>query len=288
MLNLADYEIIIPAKNEATSLSSLLSELQQRLSGSDVRITVVDDGSSDNTSEICKSLQINCIRHHESKGNGAAIKSGMTQSTREFILFMDADGQHTPQDAYKLLSDHVNNPIDMLVGKRDRNGQASIFRAFANNLYNRLSSFVTGFEVKDLTSGMRIINREKLQSIHFMLPNGFSYPTTSTIAFLRLGYSIKYIPIDVLQRKGDSHIKPIKDGIKFLLIIIKVVTLYSPLKIFIPISLCFFLTGFTYGFFTILVESRFTNMSALLISIGIVTFLMGLISEQITTLIYKK
>ncbi|TBW56715.1 glycosyltransferase family 2 protein [Marinobacter halodurans] len=276
--------IIIPAKNEANSLKSLIPELKLLSVASE--IIVVNDGSSDNTSEICKEHNVKEVLHPYSKGNGAAVKSGAREATGDVLIFMDGDGQHRPEDIHKLV-EGIRSGYDMVIGSRNAEGQANIGRGFANGLYNRLASYVTGHEVKDLTSGFRAVNALKFREFLYLLPNGFSYPTTSTLAFFRAGYSVSYVGIDVKKRIGKSHLKPVKDGVRFLLIIFKIGTLYSPLKLFVPVSLSVFLLGVAYYCFTYITQGRFTNMSALMFTTSLVVFMVGLVSEQITALMYK-
>lgn len=276
--------IIIPAKNEATPLAKLLPEIQQR--HPDAEIILVNDGSSDNTASICEQLTITCITHPYSMGNGAAIKSGARAATGDILVFMDADGQHQPKEIQKLL-EKLDEGYDMVVGARDRKGQAGIGRLAANTIYNKLASWMTGHKIEDLTSGFRAVRANKFREFLHLLPNGFSYPTTSTMAFFRAGYAVSYIPIEVLKRDGNSHINIWKDGVRFLLIIFKVGTLYSPLKLFIPISLLHGFIGISYYLYTFISMGRFTNMSAMLLSSAVIIFLIGLISEQITALLYQ-
>lgn len=276
--------VVIPAKNEAAVVGSVVSEVRKFLP--EAQVIVVDDGSSDDTSSIAKNAGAEVVVHAYSKGNGAAIKSGARCANGDVIVFMDADGQHRPADIPLLLA-RLNSGYDMVVGARAKDGQASSGRALANELYNRLATFMVGHKVEDLTSGFRAVNARKFKEFITLLPNGFSYPTTITMAFFRAGYSVIYEPIEVSQRIGKSHIRLLSDGIRFLLIIFKIGTLYSPLKIFAPVSALFFFTGVLYYLYTYIDSGRFTNMSALLFSTATIVFLMGLISEQITTLMYK-
>lgn len=279
-----NVSIIIPAKNEAKSLQYLLPEIQS--SYPDSEIIVVNDGSEDNTSEICKKLSVKEIHNPYSKGNGAAIKSGARAAKGSVLVFMDGDGQHQVKDISKLL-EKLFSGYDMVIGARQgSSSQANIARGFGNKVYNQLASWMVGRKVEDLTSGFRAVRAHRFKQFLYLYPNGFSYPTTSTMAFFRAGYSVSYHPIQVRKRIGKSHINLFKDGLRFLLIIFKVGTLYSPLKLFTPISLSFFLLGSSYYAYTFMIGSRFTNMSALLFTTSIIIFLMGLISEQITTLIY--
>lgn len=279
-----ELSIILPAKNEAKGLQKLLPELQEKFP--DAQILVVNDGSTDNTEEVCLASGVNIVSHRQSKGNGGAVKAGARAATGRILIFMDADGQHKPDDIPRLL-EVLGNGHDMVVGARTRGSQASIGRGVANAFYNWFATRMTGQAISDLTSGFRAVIASKFREFIYLLPNGFSYPTTITMAFFRAGYSVEYLPIVAEARKGKSHIRPIKDGIRFLIIILKVATLYSPLKIFVPVSGLMFLSGISYYLYTYMTAGRFTNMGALLLITSVLIFLIGLVSEQITTLIYR-
>ncbi len=277
--------IVLPAKNEAPALAGLLPRL--RAAQPEAEILVVDDGSTDNIAAVCATVGVVVVRQTYSMGNGAAIKRGARAAKGDILVFMDADGQHDPADIAPLLA-KLDEGFDMVVGARDWNSQAGIGRGLANTLYNWLASRMTGHAIADLTSGFRAVRADKFREFIHLLPNGFSYPTTSTMAFFRSAYAVAYVPIKAAQRVGKSHIKPIRDGLRFLLIIFKIATLYSPLKLFVPVSIVFFVLGlahYLYSFFTI---HRFTNMSLLLFSAAVIVFLIGLISEQITALTYRR
>ena len=276
--------IVLPARNESVGLANVLPRLRERQP--DAELIVVDDGSTDDTAAIAEAAGARVLRAPYGMGNGAAIKRGARAARGEVIVFMDADGQHDPAHIDTLLA-RLAEGHDMAVGARDASGQASRHRGLANASYNRLASWMTGHRVADLTSGFRAVKAGKFREFLHLLPNGFSYPTTITMAFFRSGYPVAYVPIPVHQRVGTaSHIRPLKDGIRFLLIIFKIATLYSPLKLFIPAALAFFALGAGWYGFTFYENGRFTNMSALLFSAGVITFFMGLISEQITGLTY--
>lgn len=278
--------ILLPAKNEAKGLTLILPELKKLYP--DAEVIVVDDGSTDNSIDIAKNNGARVIVHPYSKGNGAAIKSGLRAAKGDVLVCMDADGQHLPKDIEKLL-EKLDAGFDMVVGARNSKGQANMQRGLANKFYNWFASWMVGHKVEDLTSGFRAVNVKKFRKFLTLLPNKFSYPTTITMSFFRAGYSVGYVPIDVQKRLvgTKSHIHLVKDGIRFLLIIFKIGTLFSPLKLFFPISLGFFVTASGYYLYTFLFLNRFTNMSALLFTTAVLVFLMGLISEQITMLIYK-
>lgn len=280
----ANVSIVMPAKNEAGGLRVVIPGLQQHCPGAE--IIVVDDGSTDDTAALSRSLGARVVSHPYSKGNGAAIKSGARAATREIIVFMDSDGQHKPEDVPRLLA-RLREGFDMVVGARSYVSQAGAHRAAANGLYNALASWMVEQKVSDLTSGFRAVRAERFRQFLYLLPNGFSYPTTITMSFFRAGYSIAYEPIEAPKRIGKSHIRIVRDGVRFFLIIFKIGTLYSPLKLFVPISLAFFLTGLSYYGYTWTAFNRFTNMSALLLITSILVFLIGLISEQISSLNYK-
>jgi glycosyltransferase involved in cell wall biosynthesis len=277
--------IVLPAKNEAAALESLLPRL--RAAQPDAEILVVDDGSTDATARVCAVQAVTVLRQPYSMGNGAAIKRGARTARGDILVFMDGDGQHDPADIARLVAS-VEAGFDMAVGARDWGGQAGVGRGVANAFYNWLASRITGHKVVDLTSGFRAVRADKFREFLHLLPNGFSYPTTSTMAFFRSAYAVEYVPIKAAQRVGKSHIKPLSDGVRFLLIIFKIATLYSPLKLFVPASALFFLLGLGNYSYTFLTAHRLTNMSVLLFSASVIVFLIGLISEQITALTYRR
>lgn len=282
--------IILPAKNEAAAISATVEKIHAQLAlmrlETDAEVLVVNDGSTDNTAAVAEAAGARVVHHPYSKGNGAAIKTGARAAQGEVLVFMDADGQHDPADIPRLL-DKLNQGHDMVVGARQKGSQASVGRGLANGLYNRLASWMTGHKVEDLTSGFRAVRADKFREFLYLLPNGFSYPTTSTMAFFRAGYSVAYVPIHAAKRIGKSHIRLLRDGARFLLIIFKIGTLFSPLKIFAPVALLMFLLATGWYGWTFITMHKFTNMSALLYTGSVITFMMGLISEQITALMYK-
>lgn len=282
----AQLSIILPAKNESKGLERLLPVLTRMFPMAE--ILVVDDGSLDTTAELCRQLGVMVLSHPYSQGNGAAIKSGARKATGDVLIFMDADGQHRPEDIPRLLA-KVEAGYDMVVGSRDASGQASRHRGLANGFYNRLASWMVGHEVKDLTSGFRVVRQDKFLEFLYLLPNGFSYPTTITMAFFRAGYSVRYEPIAVQSRMlgTTSHVRLWRDGIRFLLIIFKIGTLYSPLKLFAPIALFHAMLGIGYYAFTFLTQHRLSSMTVFMLTSAVSIFMIGLVSEQITSLIYK-
>ena len=277
--------VVLPARNEVEGLQRTLPALRAALPGAEV--IVVDDGSTDATAAVAAAHGARVLANPYAMGNGAAIKRGARAAGGEVIVFMDADGQHDPACIAELLA-RLDAGFDMAVGARGRDGQANVGRGLANRLYNRLASWMTGHKVLDLTSGFRAVRADKFREFLHLLPNGFSYPTTSTMAFFRSAYPVAYVPIPVHKRVGtNSHIRIFRDGVRFLLIIFKIATLFSPLKLFAPISVVFFMTGLAYYGWTYYNFSRFTNMSLLLFSASVIIFLIGLISEQITALMYR-
>lgn len=283
--NSGTLSIIIPAKNEAGIIATVVEMARGEFPHAE--IIVVDDGSTDATGELAAEAGAKVLRHPESLGNGAAIKSGARSASGEILAFMDGDGQHNSRDFGKLLA-KLDEGYLMAVGARDSGSHASVGRLFANGVYNEIASKLSGRRILDLTSGFRVVRANLFKEFLYLLPNGFSYPTTITMAFLRSGYPVCFEPIIAEQRTGKSHIRPIRDGIRFLVIIFKIATLYSPLKIFLPVSGALFLTGAGYYLYTYLTMGRFTNMSMLIFSASIIIFLIGLISEQITALTYRQ
>ena len=280
--------VVIPAKNESQGLASILPELLEHYP--EFEIIVVDDGSTDDSAQLCRDLGVRVISHPYSKGNGAAVKTGARAARGEYVVFMDADGQHDPADVGKLLY-KMDEGYDLVVGARSGlDSQASVVRWSANAFYNRLASWMVNRKIDDLTSGFRCVHRRKFLSFLYLLPNGFSYPTTSTMAFFRAGFSVGFVPISVARRNGSSHINMLRDGVRFFLIIFKVGTLYSPLKVYFPMAVVVSMLGLANYLFTAMGSGawRFTNMSTLLILGGMIIFLMGLLSEQLTNLQYKE
>jgi glycosyltransferase involved in cell wall biosynthesis len=276
--------IILPAKNEAEGLRRTLPGLRALFPGAEV--IVVDDGSTDATAAVAAEHGARVVGAPYSMGNGAAIKRGARAASGDVLVFMDADGQHDAANLPGLLA-KLDEGYDMVVGARSAGDQASVGRGLANRFYNRLASWMTGHQIADLTSGYRVARAERFRQFLHLLPNGFSYPTTSTMAFFRSAYPVAYVPIPVAARIGKSHIRPVRDGLRFLLIIFRIATLYSPLKLFAPVGFAFFALGAAYYAYTFSTQHRFTNMSMLMFSAAVIVFLIGLISEQITSLTYQ-
>jgi len=284
MIDHSNISIILPCFNEADNLATFLPKLCETFNGAE--IIIVDDGSTDNSNMIAENFSVKVIRHPRNLGNGASIKTGTRAATKEYLVFMDSDGQHSPDDI-PLLLEKLEQGYDMAVGARRSGSHANIGRHTANAFYNKLASFMTGFKIEDLTSGLRAAKASKFRKFLYLLPNGFSYPTTSTMAFFRSGFPVAYVPIDAAVRKGESKIKLLKDGTRFFIIIIKIGALFSPMRFFLPISTFFFVTGLFYYIYTYIEQNRFTNMSALLFITSILTFLIGIVSEQISSLHYR-
>ncbi|MFC1866783.1 glycosyltransferase family 2 protein [Thermodesulfobacteriota bacterium] len=277
--------VIIPAYNEAQVLGKIINEISALYP--DFEIIVINDGSTDNTVSVAKEAGAIVYSHPYNIGNGAAIKSGIRIASGEILVFLDGDGQHNPEDIVKMLE--YLPDYDMVVGARSKDNQVSLFRGFGNKVLNRLAGYVAKFRIKDLTSGFRAVKAEIAHDLLYLLPNTYSYPTTMTLGVLRGGRSLKYIPIRINKREnGTSDISPFRDGVRFFMIITKICALYSPFRIFLPVSFFIFLIGLSYYIYTYVTSGRFTNMSALLFTTSIIVFLMGLISEQITQLRFER
>jgi glycosyltransferase involved in cell wall biosynthesis len=281
MADRRDISIIIPVFNEAQNLGPLLDQLRLvRIPASE--IIVVDDGSIDGSSEIAVKNGARLVQHPYHIGNGAAVKSGIRAARGRLLVLMDGDGQHRPEDIPNLLAE--SDRYHMVVGARGKGSKLRFHRAIANYFYNTFASYVTRFKVEDLTSGFRVIGRRDALRFIDLLPNTFSYPSTLTLAFLRSGLAVKYVPIQTLDRNGKSKIRLIADGIRFLLIITKIATLFSPFRVFLPVSAFFFFTGVGYYLYTYLTQHRFTNMAVFLLTTAVIVFMLGLVSEQIALL----
>ncbi|WPL18316.1 Undecaprenyl-phosphate 4-deoxy-4-formamido-L-arabinose transferase [Thiorhodovibrio winogradskyi] len=276
--------IILPAKNESAALAGLLPRIRQHCP--DAELILVDDGSEDDTPMVAQAQGARVISHPYSMGNGAAVKTGARAALGDVLVFMDADGQHDPADIPRLLA-RLEQGYDMVVGARRHESQANWGRGLANRLYNRLASYMTNHRVEDLTSGFRAVSASKFRAFLYLLPNGFSYPTTITMALFRAGHAVAYEPITAGPRIGKSHIRLLSDGVRFLLIIFRVGTLYSPLKLFFPLAALHVLLGLGYYGYTFFTAHRLSLATLFLLTSAVTIFLIGLVSEQITQLIYK-
>jgi glycosyltransferase involved in cell wall biosynthesis len=276
--------VVIPAYNEVAGIAETIRSIQEQLE--EVEVLVVDDGSTDGTAQAARDAGAYVWSHPYNIGNGAAIKTGIRLASGEKIILMDGDGQHDAANIPRLLEAAV--VYDMVVGARDPKSQTHLLRRLANRFYNVLARYATKFPIRDLTSGFRVVDRDTVVQYLYLLPNSFSYPTTITLAYLRSGRTILYIPIQARKRIGKSKIKLLRDGSRFLLILIKITTLFSPMRIFLPVSLLFLLGGLINYAHTYTTSGRFTNMSALLLITSVIVFMMGLVSEQITQLRYDR
>lgn len=283
MANLESVSVVIPALNEETSVQAVVQGLRE--AGTWGEILVVDDGSTDQTGARAREAGATVLRHPYTKGNGAAVKTGIRAARSEYVLIMDGDGQHRPADAPRLVE--RLGEYDLVVGARSASTQATLTRRAGNRALDWLASYLTGRNIPDLTSGFRAARRELLREFLHLLPNGFSTPTTTTLAFIKAGYSVTFCPIQAGTRTGRSKIRLARDGTKFFLIVLRIVTIFSPLRIFAPISLGCFLLGTAYAAWTIVTESHVTNSSVLLITLAVIVFLVGLVSEQIAALRFE-
>ncbi|MFI5176932.1 MAG: glycosyltransferase family 2 protein [Vicinamibacterales bacterium] len=272
--------VVIPACNEAGAIGGVVRDLAARARWRE--ILVVDDGSSDDTGARAAEAGARVIRHPYNKGNGAAVKTGIRAATGEFILIMDGDGQHQPADALTIVA--RLGEYDLVVGAQSAGTQAGSTRRLGNQVLNGLASFLTERPIPDLTSGFRAARREGLVEFLPLLPNGFSTPTTTTLAFIKAGYSVAFEPVNARPRVGSSKIRLSRDGPKFLLIMLRVMTIFSPMRVFLPVAAASFLLGAGYAVWTIVTQRHVTNSSVLLIMLAVIIFFVGLVSEQISAL----
>jgi glycosyltransferase involved in cell wall biosynthesis len=279
----AAVSVVVPAFNEEPAIGGLVRALRESAPWHE--IIVVDDGSSDATEARAREAGAMVVRHPYNKGNGAAVKTGIRRATGEYVLIVDGDGQHQAADAARLVA--RLGEYDLVIGARSTGTQATQMRLLGNAALNWLAGYLSGRTIPDLTSGFRGARRSQLREFLHLLPNGFSTPTTTTLAFIKAGYNVCFEPIEAARRVGHSKIRLARDGVKFLLIVMKIVTLYSPFRVFLPISLAAFLLGTGYAAWTIATQSHVTNSSVLLIMLAVIVFLVGLVSEQIAALRFE-
>ncbi len=279
-----EVTILLPAYNEEKAIAETISGIRELYP--DFEILVIDDGSTDSTMQAAMDAGANVWPHPYNIGNGAAIKTGLRMAQGEWIIMMDADGQHKAEDITRLLE--YKDSFDMVVGARTRQSDTSVHRDIANTIYNWFATYVTKFRVEDLTSGFRLVRASTVRQFIYLLPNTFSYPSTLTMGYLRSGRTVKYVPIETRRRKGRSKIKLVSDGSRFFLIITKVATLFSPLRVFLPTSAFLFCIALGYYLYTFVTQGRFTNMSALLFNSSLIVFMIGLVAEQISQMRYDR
>lgn len=277
-----NISIIIPAYNEEKSIESLIKNVKTL--DIDKEIIVVNDGSTDDTEKIIKNISdIKTILHPYNKGNGAAVKTGILASSNENIIIIDADGQHNPEDVVKLIEELDN--YDLVVGARTIDSDTEGIRDLGNYIFKKLGSYLTGIKIPDMTSGFRAFKKQHILRFFNLYPNGFSFPTTSTMCFLTTGLNVKFISIKSKKRaKGSiSKIKPLRDGFKFILIILRIIML-NPLKIFLTAGGFFFFVGILWSFKTILNTGGFSAGGLLFLISGINLIFFGFIFDQIVAL----
>ena len=283
MADTAAVSVVIPAYNEGAVIAEIITALAA--AGPWHEIIVVDDGSSDGTGDHAARAGAIVVRHPYNKGNGAAVKSGIRKASGEYVLILDGDGQHSPADAQRIVA--RLGEYDLVIAARSSSTQATAARRVGNTALNQLASYLTERDIPDLTSGFRAARREHLREFLHLLPNGFSTPTTTTLAFIKAGYNVAFEPVEARQRLGSSKIKFARDGTKFFLIILKIVTIYSPMRVFVPLSLVTFALGVLYGVWNVAVHARIPNGAVLLILFAVGVFLVGLVSEQISAMRFE-
>jgi len=289
-MNAPEVSVVVPLYDEEQAVAELLSRIHEALSatGKSFEILAVNDGSGDRTGEILASLPfVRTIAHPYNKGNGAAIKSGIRAARGRLVVLLDGDGQHDPEDLPRLLE--RCGEYDLVIGSRKGSSPQSRSRRFANWIYNRVASYVAEHRIEDLTSGFRAARRDLLLRYLSLLPNRFSYPTTTTLAFIRSGYSVGFVPVTTRRRAGKSKIRPLRDGLRFFLVILKITALFSPLRVFVPLSLACVAVGLLYGLFKILVlHTPYSPITVFFVTTGVLVFCIGLLSEQITMIRFER
>ena len=284
-IDFSKLSVVIPVFNEEENIVGVIERLRKTV-GDDAEVIVVDDGSTDRTPALLEKENVQTVRHPYNKGNGASIKTGTRTATRDFILFMDGDAQHRPEDIPKLI-EHLDT-YDMVVGARTPETVQSTGRRLYNKSLNYFASYITGHPIPDLTSGFRAIKRKVARGFLHLLPNSFSYPTTITLSMMRAGFSVGFVPLTFDTRRGHSKIRPVRDGLRFMTILARIASIFSPMRVFLPISLFFFGGGIVWYIYTFITSHRFTNLTLFMLSTGVVVFMLGLVAEQISLLRFDR
>ena len=276
----SDITIVIPAYNEEKGIGNVLLNLKKLVS--DYQLLVIDDGSTDNTFEIVKNSGVNVVCHKYNKGYGAALKTGLRNAKTSVVLYIDADGQHNPEDIDRI-AEHIDE-YDMVVGARTKKSTVSLLRRPGKKILSITANYLSGHQIPDLNSGFRAIKKNKAMEFMHILPNTFSFTTTITLAFLKSGYDVKYVPIQTIDRVGTSKIKPFRDGFRFIMLIVRTITLFDPLKVFLPISIALFTIGMVYGLYTLISALNISDASVIMITASILIFFFGLLADQISSI----
>ena len=279
--------IIIPAYNEADSIHGVLEDIRKGFDSRKVEILVIDDGSTDQTAEIAERGGAKVIQHLHNKGYGASLKSGIRAADGQFVLFMDADGQHRAVEALKLIDAFSSKPADMVVGQRSRLMHSPMWRMPGKWALGWMANYLTRRRIPDLNSGLRLINREVVTRYMDLCPNGFSFSTTITMVLIHRGYEVLYVPFEINKRKGKSTVS-LSTGLDTLLLILRIATLIDPLRIFVPLSLLIAFVGIAWGIPYALMGNGISIGSMLAIVTAILLFSIGLISDQISQLRLEK
>lgn len=280
--------IVIPAYNEGTTIGNIIAQVHELHPYAEV--VVVDDCSSDNTALVASAAGANVISRPYNIGNGAGVKTGVRAATGDVVIIMDGDGQHNPADISRLLG-HIGR-YDMVIGARSRAGQQNWIRWLGNSLINRLGSYLTGLKMEDLTSGFRAFRRDILLHYIHLLPNQFSWPTTSALAFAKAGYHVRFEPIAMQRRQGGrSHQKLLKNGLKFTIIIFRIISLFNPLRIFIPVMLLFILLSVVSYFLGVANDGNWLHLpptAMFCLIAALFFFFFGLLAEMISALRFER
>lgn len=279
--------IIIPAFNEADSIGLVIHDIQKGFAARKIEILVIDDGSTDQTGNAAKEAGATVISHTNNKGYGASLKTGIRASRGKYVLFMDADGQHTAEDGLKLVATAEKAPLDMVVGQRSQLVHSPFWRMPGKWVLGIMANYLTRRRIPDLNSGLRLINREVVTRYMSLCPNGFSFSTTITMVLFNRGYEVNYVPFEIKKRKGKSTVSLVT-GLDTILLILRIATLIDPLRIFVPLSALIAFIGIAWGIPYAVMGFGVSIGSMLAIVTSILLFSIGLISDQISQLRLEK
>ncbi|MDY0094409.1 MAG: glycosyltransferase family 2 protein [Candidatus Vecturithrix sp.] len=277
--------VIVPVYNEEGAIAQTLDELLPNIENNGWQLIVVNDGSNDGTGQILEHYgnRLRVINHPYNRGYGAALKTGIRAANTELMAICDSDGQHRPEDLMLLYKEASG--ADIVIGERAPGSRNDLFRVPGKWLLRHAANFIVGRKIADLNSGLRIFRRAFIKKILHLMPEGFSFTSTSTVAAIKMGFLIKFVPIQTRKRIGTSSVRQVRHGFMVLMLILRLAVLFSPLRIFMPISAALTGLGVVYALYVIAtVRLTLANGALFCLLAALMIFFFGLVVDQISVM----